>query len=96
MIMFILNYFSSFSFFLISFLSFVALLSRVFLCAILADRNVVLANNILSECSRVQKKQGKGKKGGEVVVAVLGMAHCNGVKKLLLENALKKGGVVRV
>ncbi len=29
---------------------------------------------------------GKPESGGKVVVAVLGLAHCNGIKKLLTEN----------
>eukprot|EP00566_Odontella_aurita_P015250 CAMPEP_0113549352 /NCGR_PEP_ID=MMETSP0015_2-20120614/13388_1 /TAXON_ID=2838 /ORGANISM="Odontella" /LENGTH=353 /DNA_ID=CAMNT_0000450057 /DNA_START=200 /DNA_END=1261 /DNA_ORIENTATION=+ /assembly_acc=CAM_ASM_000160 len=56
------------------------LLSRVFLTVLLIERNEVLAKNIRSECVRLSKdSSGTGK----VCVAVLGMAHCNGVKNIL-------------
>lgn len=54
----------------------IALLGRVTLQALLHERNEILANNILTEC--------KAAKNGKTVVAILGMAHCNGVKDLLL------------
>lgn len=57
----------------------VALLGRVILQALLHERNVILAANILEECKRA-KLAGKE---GDTVVAVLGMAHCNGVKDIL-------------
>ena len=63
------------------------LLSRVFLIAILSDRNKVLAESILARC-RVQVNNNKNDElqpKKKVVVAVLGMAHWNGVKKLLTE-----------
>uniref|UniRef100_A0A7S0DKG9 Uncharacterized protein n=1 Tax=Amorphochlora amoebiformis TaxID=1561963 RepID=A0A7S0DKG9_9EUKA len=43
---------------------------------LLDDRNTFLAKNILKECARSQP--------GDVVVAVLGLAHCPGVRQLLL------------
>lgn len=75
-------------------------LGRVFLVALLNERNKILADKILEQCvdakkgSKVQQKglfgwgkpksvESEGKE--KVVVAVLGMAHCNGVKKLLTE-----------
>jgi hypothetical protein len=91
----------------------IVLFARVFLKDLLAERNVVLAKNILEECRRYQSKTGSGKtfwnsfsgknlekvnvmyvhgskKSGaeqdKAVVAVLGMAHCNGIAKLLKEQ----------
>ena len=90
--------------------------ARIFLKPMLAERNIVLAQNILEQCKIYQEKnwwdaflpnkqQGLGMEivyapestaagvsttnsgnGGKTVVAVLGMAHCNGIKKLLLEQ----------
>lgn len=57
-----------------------AILGRTFLIALLAERNVILADKIREECQRI-KKEGKGEDGA---VAILGMAHCNGVRKLLI------------
>eukprot|EP00540_Astrosyne_radiata_P005008 CAMPEP_0116828510 /NCGR_PEP_ID=MMETSP0418-20121206/3691_1 /TAXON_ID=1158023 /ORGANISM="Astrosyne radiata, Strain 13vi08-1A" /LENGTH=260 /DNA_ID=CAMNT_0004457397 /DNA_START=375 /DNA_END=1157 /DNA_ORIENTATION=+ len=97
----------------------IILLTRIFVKELLAERNEVLARNILMECKRYV--QGKKKEvwwqslalpvkdqetktsyppvvyvpesvafpkdmKNKVVVAVLGMAHCNGVKKLLEEQ----------
>lgn len=56
------------------------LLSRVFLTVLLLERNQVLAKNIRSECIRLSEESGGAEK---VCVAVLGMAHCNGVKNIL-------------
>ena len=55
-----------------------AILGRTFLIALLAERNVVLAESIRAAC---QQNKAEGKAGG--VSAILGMAHVNGVKKLL-------------
>ena len=57
-----------------------AILGRTFLIALLAERNVILADKIREECQRI-KEEGKGEDGA---VAILGMAHCNGVRKLLI------------
>jgi len=89
--------------------------ARIFLKELLAERNVVLAENILQQCrnyeadggsgwldkffqSQGDKSQGaiyapdsvvgKAEGDGKVVVAVLGLAHCNGIKKLLMEETL--------
>ena len=61
----------------------VALLGRVFLQALLIERNQILAENILAECVKAQQSSSGGE---QVVVAILGMAHCNGVKDLLLSR----------
>ena len=58
----------------------VVLLGRTFLIALLLERNVVIVDNIRAECERA-KKAGEDK----VCVVVLGMAHLNGVSKLLSE-----------
>eukprot|EP00597_Dinobryon_sp_UTEXLB2267_P003697 CAMPEP_0170059004 /NCGR_PEP_ID=MMETSP0019_2-20121128/1427_1 /TAXON_ID=98059 /ORGANISM="Dinobryon sp., Strain UTEXLB2267" /LENGTH=346 /DNA_ID=CAMNT_0010264111 /DNA_START=126 /DNA_END=1166 /DNA_ORIENTATION=- len=58
-----------------------AVLGRVFLVTILAERNVVLADSIRLQCEQVKKNQNGNNK--PVVVAVLGMAHCNGIKRLM-------------
>lgn len=89
--------------------------ARIFLKELLADRNEVLAENILEQCrnyevnsssgwldklfqSQGDKSQGaiyapdsvvgKAEGDGKVVVAVLGLAHCNGIKKLLTEESI--------
>lgn len=62
----------------------VALLGRVFLQALLQERNQILAENIYVEC--VKARQTANSSGEQVVVAVLGMAHCNGVKDILLSR----------
>jgi len=59
----------------------VPLLGRVMLITLLSDRNLILASNIRNECERLQS-EGRGDK---VCVVVLGLAHCNGVKRLLCE-----------
>lgn len=88
--------------------------ARIFLKELLAERNEVLAVNILEQCrnyettsnnngwaSFFRSKNGGDKSNGavyaresiagrpeegKVVVAVLGMAHCNGIKKIMTEN----------
>jgi hypothetical protein len=68
-----------------------ALLGRTFLVALLAERNIILAANILAECERVARDRDAGVLPAEsdstpAVVAVLGMAHCNGIQKILLKK----------
>lgn len=91
----------------------IVLLARIFLKELLAERNLVLARNILEQC-RYYQRQPQWQQGwllnswrrrssqatyaeGSVrphydsssektVVAVLGMAHCNGIRKLLEEQ----------
>lgn len=60
----------------------VPLLGRVLLVTLLGDRNEILAENIRSECQRLQRTGCCE----DVVVVVLGLAHCNGVKRLLSKN----------
>ncbi|CAE6948005.1 unnamed protein product [Symbiodinium natans] len=55
-----------------------AVLLRVILQVLLRDRDLILAESIKKVC---QKKEAPGS-----VVAVLGAAHCNGVRRLLLEG----------
>uniref|UniRef100_A0A7S1VMY0 Uncharacterized protein n=1 Tax=Grammatophora oceanica TaxID=210454 RepID=A0A7S1VMY0_9STRA len=91
------------------------LFARIFLKEFLADRNEVLAKNILDQCRLYQKKnflssvlpggkrpdadtiyaedtlKGNSRSGGggnaeKSIVVVVGMAHSNGVKKLLSEQ----------
>jgi len=57
-------------------------LGRVMLGPILNERNEVLARNIAAACARASAD---GEDGG-TVVAILGMAHLNGVQRLLLEK----------
>ena len=57
----------------------VPLLGRILLLTLLGDRNEILAKNIRDECFSLQKED----RCEEVVVVVLGLAHCNGVKRLL-------------
>lgn len=57
----------------------VPLLGRVLLVTLLGDRNKILAGNIRQECRRLNKEG----RCDDVVVVVLGLAHCNGVKRLL-------------
>ena len=70
----------------------------------LAERNNVIAKNILTECIRLsltaKGSGGRVEDGGDddddderrrsgrnkTIVAVLGMAHCNGVKKILTQK----------
>lgn len=59
----------------------VPLLGRVLLVTLLADRNQILANNIRAECEKLQAEG----RNDQVCVVVLGLAHCNGVKRLLCE-----------
>lgn len=89
--------------------------ARIFLKELLADRNEILAMNILEQCRNYEADEsssgwldklfqtndgdkssgavyapgsvvGKPEDDGKVVVAVLGLAHCNGIKKLLTEQ----------
>lgn len=89
--------------------------ARIFLKELLAERNEILAANILEQCRNydVQNSNGwfgnifqldrnvdkstgavyapgsvtgKPEEGEKVVVAVLGLAHCNGIMKLLTED----------
>mmetsp|Transcript_52773 Transcript_52773/g.77272 ORF Transcript_52773/g.77272 Transcript_52773/m.77272 type:complete len:386 (+) Transcript_52773:73-1230(+) len=53
----------------------IVLFARVFLVALLNERNVILADKIRSACARAEP--------GKAVVAVLGMAHVNGVAAIL-------------
>ena len=53
-------------------------IGRVFLIALLEERNFVLARNIRRACLTT--------KPGGTVVAVMGMAHCNGVMRVLRES----------
>jgi len=53
-------------------------LGRVFLVALLEERNYALARNI--------RKAHFATRGGDTVVAVLGAAHLNGVKRLLTSS----------
>ena len=93
----------------ISFLE-TAVFARIFLKELLAERNEVLATNILEQCknyetvdnlwaSFFQSKEDKsmdavyaresvtGKpEEGKTVVAVLGLAHCNGIKRIMTER----------
>lgn len=97
----------------------IALFARVFLKELLAERNEILARNILEQCKLYQSNgastakpfwsafgsggsRNSGNAGEEIyyvdgstsagsgkdraVVAVLGMAHCNGIAKLLKEQ----------
>ena len=95
-----------------------AVFARVFLKELLADRNEVIARNILQQCKLYQPKKKqwfntvlpwmsssrdsqvmyvdgsnmatKQNDGGEkAVVAVMGMAHCNGIMKLLKEQRVQ-------
>ncbi|CAE7943947.1 CLC-B [Symbiodinium sp. KB8] len=58
-----------------------AVLFRVILQVLLRDRDLILAENIKKVCQ---------KKDSGSVVAVLGAAHCNGVRRLLLEGLPEK------
>lgn len=61
----------------------IMVLARSFLVTLLAERNDILAAKIRESCVQVCKeKNGKER----VVVAVLGMAHSNGVANLLANN----------
>lgn len=90
--------------------------ARIFLKELLAERNEILAANILEQCRNYELKNnnngmfgnffqmgrnidkatdavyapgsvtGKYESGEKVVVAVLGLAHCNGIMKLLTED----------
>ena len=64
------------------------LLLRVSLVGLIEERNFVLARNIRAASMQVLippravRQRGSGK-DGRAVVAVLGMAHLNGVRRLL-------------
>ena len=62
-----------------------SIFARVFLISLLAERNNILAANILSECQRIARtrKDKEGEISPKVVVAILGMAHCNGILSIL-------------
>jgi hypothetical protein len=57
--------------------------ARVFLISLLSERNDILAANILAECQRIKRQDESGKSSQKVVVAILGMAHCNGILNIL-------------
>jgi len=59
-------------------------LARILLVPVLMERNVVLTESILEACSAAKTK---GPGSQDTVVAVLGMAHCNDVKRLIEEPA---------
>lgn len=67
-------------------------LGRVFLVALLEERNYVLARNIRrAALARPQPRQpgdvnGGAGRSGRTVVAVLGMAHLNGVRQILTSS----------
>lgn len=63
-----------------------AFLSRIFLIAIVVDRNQAMAESILKECERLVTDGNPE----DSVVAVMGMVHCNGIKKLLESRMLGK------
>ena len=57
----------------------IAVLGRTMLVALLKERNEVIANKILQECEQAAKDTYSPK----TIVAVLGMAHLNGIRFLL-------------
>lgn len=59
----------------------IAILGRTMLVALLKERNEVIANKILEEC-----EQAANTYSPKTVVAVLGMAHLNGIRFLLDKN----------
>lgn len=63
----------------------IALLGRPFLTVLLAERNNIIAKNILVECIRLTEKEGDRRE--KTVISILGMAHCNGIKKILTEKS---------
>mmetsp|Transcript_95215 Transcript_95215/g.269098 ORF Transcript_95215/g.269098 Transcript_95215/m.269098 type:complete len:383 (-) Transcript_95215:93-1241(-) len=63
-------------------LVFNVLFLRVFLKALLRDRDVILADSIRDACAQATRDG-----PGRTVVAILGAAHCNGVRRHLLEGA---------
>lgn len=56
------------------------LLSRIFLVALLRDRNDILAASVSAACDAAKE--------GECVVAILGAAHLNGVHRRLLDEVV--------
>ena len=63
--------------------------ARVFLISLLSERNDILAANILAECQRIKNQESSDKSSMKVVVAILGMAHCNGVLNILSPSVEK-------
>ena len=69
----------------------IPLLGRVFLFALLGERNVILAKNIRKECLRIATEAVTRDDANNesrdncdpVCVVILGLAHCNGVKREL-------------
>lgn len=55
------------------------LILRVLLSAVLRDRDAILARSIKDACEALPRSEGS-------VVAILGAAHCNGVKRHLIEG----------
>lgn len=84
----------------------IPLFGRVYLFALLGERNTIIANNIRQECIRMQVQsnvssnsssdtitttstetrliEDNNDRNNQVCVVVLGLAHCNGVKRELL------------
>lgn len=60
--------------------------SRIFLIGLLVERNKILADNIAAACATSLAQAAATGTAPRHVVAVLGMAHCNGVKKLLVQG----------
>jgi len=60
----------------------VPLFGRTLLVTLLSDRNEILARNIRAECERLQSEG----RSNQACIVVLGLAHCNGVKRLLCEE----------
>ena len=56
------------------------LLSRIFLVALLRDRNDILAASVSAACDQAKE--------GESIVAIVGAAHLNGVHRRLLEEVV--------
>lgn len=79
----------------------VLLLGRIFLIGLLEERNVVIADNIRRECEKGVRRNAPlltrffGNPSVEeddaaeapTIIAVLGMAHCNGVAQILREGS---------
>ena len=59
------------------------LMGRILLITLLGDRNEILARRISDECRRLKSKE---RCEDRVVVVVLGLAHVNGVKRLLCKR----------
>ena len=68
-----------------------SIFARVFLISLLSERNDILANNILIECQKIARKKKEGgseQSSPKVVVAILGMAHCNGILNILAPDSV--------